>query len=81
MDLRYRHLNTHVSASLVRWVAARCGQQVDLGKKGVRSILRSRASLAEFLSDPTHRIRFVYTPKRASWLNQIEWRSPRSVDG
>ena len=22
--------------------------------------------------DPTHRIRFVYTPKRASWLNQIE---------
>ncbi|WP_169923652.1 transposase [Xenorhabdus innexi] len=24
------------------------------------------------LSDPTHRIRFVYTPKHASWLNQIE---------
>ncbi len=22
--------------------------------------------------DPTHRIRFVHTPKRASWLNQIE---------
>ena len=26
----------------------------------------------EFLSEITHRIRFVYLPKRASWLNQIE---------
>ena len=26
----------------------------------------------EFLSDPTHRIRFVFTPKHSSWLNQIE---------
>ena len=25
-----------------------------------------------FLSDPSHRIRFVYTPKHSSWLNQIE---------
>jgi hypothetical protein len=24
------------------------------------------------LSDPTHRIRFVYLPKHSSWLNQIE---------
>ena len=27
---------------------------------------------ATFLSDSTHRIRFVYTLKYASWLNQIE---------
>jgi len=29
---------------------------------------------AEFLQDETHRIRFAYTPKHASWLNQIECR-------
>jgi transposase len=27
---------------------------------------------AEFLSDASHRIRFLYTPKHTSWLNQIE---------
>lgn len=30
------------------------------------------ASRREFLSDVTHRIRFVYLPKHSSWLNQIE---------
>ena len=26
----------------------------------------------QFLTDPTHRICFVYLPKQSSWLNQIE---------
>ena len=30
------------------------------------------ASRKEFLSDKSHRIRFVYLPKHTSWLNQIE---------
>jgi transposase len=30
------------------------------------------ASRGTFLQNPTHRIRFVYTPKHTSWLNQVE---------
>lgn len=65
-------LNTHQSEMLVRLVAERCGITEDLGVKGKRGILKSMPSRAAFLSDPTHRIRFVYTPKHASWLGQIE---------
>ena len=66
------NLNTHQSESLVHLVADLCDLDEDLGKKGRRGILRSTASRAAFLADPSHRIRFVYTPKHASWLNQIE---------
>lgn len=65
-------LNTHQSESLVRWVARHCDLTIDLGVKGKSGILQSKKTRAAFLQDETHRIRFVYTPKHASWLNQIE---------
>jgi hypothetical protein len=70
-------LNTHKSIQLVEWVAKEINYQGDLGKSGDgcrngKGILRSMKSRAEFLSKKTHRIRFVYTPKHCSWMNQIE---------
>jgi putative transposase len=66
------NLNTHCSESLVRFVAAECDLDIDLGIKGVSGILQSMQSRAEFLSHPDHRIVFYYTPKHASWMNQVE---------
>lgn len=65
-------LNIHWSASLVVWVATQQGLTVDLGKKDVRGILKNQESRKTFLTDTRHRIVFHYTPKHASWLNQIE---------
>uniref|UniRef100_UPI0035203755 transposase n=1 Tax=Enterocloster clostridioformis TaxID=1531 RepID=UPI0035203755 len=65
-------LNTHKSEALVRFVAEACALGVELGKKGKTGILKSMESRADFLHDPSHRIRFVYTPKHSSWMNQIE---------
>lgn len=65
-------LNTHKSESLVKLVASSCGITTDLGVKGETGILQSMASRETFLSDESHRIRFVYVPKHTSWLNQIE---------
>lgn len=68
-------LNTHQSESLVRVVNERCGLGLDLqqlGVKGKSGILHTMETRRAFLSNPNHRIRFVYTPKHASWLNQVE---------
>lgn len=66
------NLTTHLSETLVRYVARACGLDDDLGVKGKRGILQSVATRRAFLTDKTHRLRFVYVPKHTSWLNQIE---------
>jgi hypothetical protein len=65
-------LNTHQSATLVQLVTTLCGISAFLGVKGKSGILESMPTRRAFLEDPTHRIRFVYTPRHASWLNQVE---------
>lgn len=60
------NLNTHWSLDVCRLVARWCKIpfEPDKLKKGVQR----RA----FLSDPSHRHVFHFTPKHGSWLNQVE---------
>jgi len=72
------NLDTHRSETLVRLVAKASGLEgemeleLELGEKGKHGILHNRQTRAAFLSDPTHKIVFHYTPLHSSWLNQIE---------
>src|SRR5690242_11082614 len=65
-------LNTHQSQTLVPLVAAQCDIQQDLGTQGKSGYLATMARRAAFLSDASHRIRFVSTPRHSSWFNQME---------
>jgi len=66
-------LNTHKSESLVRYVADLENiEQSTLGKVRKRGVVKDMSSREKFLTDQSHQVSFVYTPKHASWLNQIE---------
>lgn len=65
-------LNIHQSEDLVKLVAKECSIELELTKKGNLKNIKAMASRRAFLQEPTHRIRFVYTPKHTSWLDQIE---------
>ena len=65
-------LNTHKSESLVRFVSEHCQLDVELGIKGKTGLLQTMQTREDFLCNTEHSIVFHYTPKHASWMNQIE---------
>jgi hypothetical protein len=56
----------------VRLVARGCCIEEDWGEKEKRGSVKSMQTRAEFLSDVSHRLRFLSTPKHTSWLHHIE---------
>jgi hypothetical protein len=60
------NLNTHWSLDVCRLVAAWCA--LPFAPKALERGVQRRA----FLSDPTHKHVFHFTPKHGSWLNQVE---------
>jgi len=67
------NLNTHQSETLVRMIAEMEGIPEEvLGVKEKSGILKSMKTRATFLHDSSHKVVFYYTPKHASWMNQVE---------
>ncbi len=60
------NLNTHWSLEVCRLVARWCGVPFEPHK------LKTGPPRRAFLSDPSHRHVFHFTPKHGSWLNQAE---------
>lgn len=60
------NLNTHWSLEVCRLVAEWCA--VPLVEKDLQRGAQRRA----FLSDPSHKVVFHFTPLHGSWLNQVE---------
>jgi hypothetical protein len=52
-------LNTHKSEALVRLVASACDIAEELGEKAQRGIVQAMSTRAAFLSEASHRIRFL----------------------
>ncbi len=73
------NLATHVSESVVRLVADLCGIEDERGEKGKSAVPAAMVTREAFLRDAALRTRSPFTPRHASWLNQIEiWFSIRA---
>jgi len=60
------NLNTHWSLEVCQWVAERSGLPF------VAEALQTGPERRKFLSDPSHKHVFHFTPIHGSWLNQVE---------